>query len=99
MADDCGDFKIAHVAGLARLELTPDEQLLYQKQLGEILAFADRVRAVQTDGVAPMRQALALPGTARRDEPAPSLSAEEALGNAPDAQPSPALFRVPRILG
>ena len=98
MADDCGDFNIAHVAGLARLDLLPAEQRLYHEQLRDILAFAGRIRAVPTDGVVPMAQSAAVPDTARPDTAAPSLEAGQALANAPDARMAPALFRVPRIL-
>jgi aspartyl-tRNA(Asn)/glutamyl-tRNA(Gln) amidotransferase subunit C len=99
MADDRGDFNIAHVAGLARLALTPDEQALYQTQLAGILAFAAQVLAVPTGGVPPMTQADAGAGAARSDEVCPSAPAAEALRHAPDADPNAALFRVPKVLG
>ena len=99
MADDCGDFNIAHVAGLARLALTSDEQALYQTQLAGILAYAAQILAVPTDGVPPMAQADAGAGMARADEASPPLPAEAALRNAPDADATSALFRVPKVMG
>lgn len=99
MADDCGDFDIAHVAGLARLVLTPDEHTLYQTQLAGILAHAAQVLAVPTGGVPPMAQVGVLAGSAREDAVVPSLPASDALRNAPDADAPSALFRVPRVLG
>jgi aspartyl-tRNA(Asn)/glutamyl-tRNA(Gln) amidotransferase subunit C len=98
MADDRGDFNIAHVAGLARLALTLDEQALYQAQLAGILAYAAQILAVPTDGVPPMAQADAGACSSRADEVAPSLSPAEALRNAPDADATAALFRVPKVL-
>jgi aspartyl-tRNA(Asn)/glutamyl-tRNA(Gln) amidotransferase subunit C len=99
MADDRGDFNIAHVAGLARLALTPDEQSLYQTQLAGILAYAAQILAVPTDGVPPMAQAGADAGPSRADAVSPSLPAGDALRNAPDADTAAALFRVPKVLG
>jgi aspartyl-tRNA(Asn)/glutamyl-tRNA(Gln) amidotransferase subunit C len=99
MADDRGDFDIAHVAGLARLALTPDQQALYRTQLAAILAYAAQVSAVPTDGVPPMVQADASPDARRDDAIAPSLPAGDALRNAPDAELATALFRVPRVIG
>ncbi len=99
MADDRGDFDIARVAGLARLVLTPDEHALYQAQLAGILAHAAQVLAVPTDGVAPMAQAGEPAGSARADAVAASLQPAEALRNAPDADASTALFRVPKVRG
>jgi aspartyl-tRNA(Asn)/glutamyl-tRNA(Gln) amidotransferase subunit C len=99
MADDRGDFNIAHVAGLARLALTPDEQALYRTQLAGILAYAAEILATPTDGVPPMAQAEADAREARADAVSPSLPAGDALANAPDADGMSALFRVPKVLG
>ena len=99
MADDRGDFDIAHVAGLARLALTPDEQALYQTQLAGILAYAAQIAVVPTDGVPPMAQADAALGARRGDEVSPSLPAGDALRNAPDADAAASLFRVPKVFG
>ena len=99
MADDRGDFDIAHVAGLARLALTPDEQALYQTQLAAILAYAAQVSIVPTDGVPPFAPANASTGAGRDDTISPSLPAGDALRNAPDAELATALFRVPKVIG
>ena len=99
MADDRGDFNIAHVAGLARLALTPDQEALFQKQLAEVLAWAAHVCAVPTDGVPPMAQADGPHAPARADQVAPSLEVPAALRNAPDTPGTAPLFRVPRVIG
>ena len=99
MADDRGDFDIAHVAGLARLRLTAGETTLYRTQLAAVLAHAAQVLAVPTDRVPPMAQADAGAGMARADEASPPLPAEVALRNAPDADVTSALFRVPKVMG
>jgi len=99
MADERSDLDLAHIASLARLQLTPDEQALYQTQLTEILDFARQLRDVDTTGVPPTAQLL-LPGIIERpDEVRPSLSPDAALGNAPDRAPAAHLVRVPKVLG
>lgn len=46
--------QIAHLAHLARLELSAPESAAMQRQLNDILAMIDRMRAVDTTGVSPM---------------------------------------------
>ncbi len=99
MADECGDLDLPHIASLARLQLTPDEQALFRTQLTEILDFVSRLRDVDTTGVPPTAQVL-LPGVIERpDEVRPSLAPDAALGNAPDRAPAAHLVRVPKVLG
>jgi aspartyl-tRNA(Asn)/glutamyl-tRNA(Gln) amidotransferase subunit C len=93
------DFPIARVAALARLRLSPDEALLYQTQLAHILAFVGQVAAVTFDGP-PHGSGLEPAATIERpDAVGPSLSADAALANAPDASGAPRLVRVPKVLG
>lgn len=100
MPHDDGEFDIAHVARLARLDLTPDEQTLFQKQLADILAFAVRLRDVPTDCVPAWSGAGAgePPMPERADEACPSLSPQAALANAPDRARQADLVRVPKVL-
>jgi aspartyl-tRNA(Asn)/glutamyl-tRNA(Gln) amidotransferase subunit C len=85
------------IARLARLELAPDEQELFARQLSDILAYAKHVQDVDTSGVPPTAHALVTEIPLRDDEPRPSLPREEALAAAPLA--SHGLFKVPRVLG
>jgi len=86
---------VDRVARLARLSLTDDERNTFARQLDDILAYAESIQALDTDGVEPMSHAS---GTERfrEDAPAPSLDRELALAEAPDA--ADGLFRAPRIL-
>ena len=91
--------EVTHVARLARLALTEEEIALYGEQLGRILGHADRVTSLDTEGVPPTAQPIALANVFRPDipnDPAPCLSQEEALANAPAVEAGH--FRVPRIL-
>jgi aspartyl-tRNA(Asn)/glutamyl-tRNA(Gln) amidotransferase subunit C len=88
---------VAHVAHLARLELTDDELETYTEQLGAILDHAQDVAALDTSGVPPTAHPLPLENVLRDDVVRPSLDRDEVLAQAPAAEG--AFFRVPRILG
>lgn len=99
MPDTCGDLELAHLAELARLQLTPKEEALYVKQLTDILAFVRQLQHVDTAGVPPTAQLLRPAIVERPDRVRPSLSAGAALANAPDRLAAPPLVRVPKVLG
>jgi aspartyl-tRNA(Asn)/glutamyl-tRNA(Gln) amidotransferase subunit C len=88
---------VAHVAHLARLELSDDELETYTEQLGAILDHAQDVAALDTSGVPPTAHPLPLENVLRDDVVRPSLGRDEVLSQAPAAEG--AFFRVPRILG
>lgn len=89
---------VARIATLARLELSEAEIDLYQRQLGGILEYAQRIQDVPTDGVPPY--ASTLQGDALRDDtPAPSLANADALKNAPQGDASSGTFVVPKVIG
>lgn len=87
---------VEHVARLARLELTEEEIVLFQEQLGRILEHAARVTSLDTEGVPPTAHAIQLANVFRNDELVPGLSHEEALASAPESEAGH--FRVPRII-
>jgi aspartyl-tRNA(Asn)/glutamyl-tRNA(Gln) amidotransferase subunit C len=88
---------VAHVAKLARLDLTPDEITLFAEQLGAVLDHAADVEALDTAGVPPTAHPLHLENRLRDDEVRPSLDRDEVLSQAPAAEDG--RFRVPPILG
>jgi aspartyl-tRNA(Asn)/glutamyl-tRNA(Gln) amidotransferase subunit C len=88
--------QVAHVAALARLELTPEEASLYRAQLSAILDAAALLDEVDVSGVEQVEAALAPPAAMRPDEPLPSLPAEQGLANAPSRVGT--AFAVPKIL-
>jgi aspartyl-tRNA(Asn)/glutamyl-tRNA(Gln) amidotransferase subunit C len=89
---------VKRIAELARLALTNEELDLYTRQLGDILAYVEQIRALDTAGVAPTSQVLNRP-VDRDDIPDATLSRSELLGNAPDAALEAGLFKVPRVIG
>jgi aspartyl-tRNA(Asn)/glutamyl-tRNA(Gln) amidotransferase subunit C len=90
---------VERVARLARLELTDAEKDLFARQLAGILAYAEQVQGVDTNGIEPTSHALATAASWREDELTASLDRADAMSAAPEAAPGAGLFKVPRVLG
>ncbi len=90
---------VERIATLARLELTADEKALFTRQLADILAYAEQVQQLDTQGVPATAHVDASLQAERDDAPRPSLSIADAVGGAPDAALAAGLFRVPRVIG
>ncbi|HEV2360776.1 MAG TPA: Asp-tRNA(Asn)/Glu-tRNA(Gln) amidotransferase subunit GatC, partial [Acidimicrobiales bacterium] len=69
MAAEITRDDVAHVARLARLELTDEEIDLFTGQLGAVLENAEAIRQLDTAGVPPMAHPLPLQNVLREDEP------------------------------
>jgi aspartyl-tRNA(Asn)/glutamyl-tRNA(Gln) amidotransferase subunit C len=101
MAETLTHADVRRIATLARLELTPDEIALFADQLTAILAYAGQIQQVDTSDptlAAATSDIEALHAT-RGDDLAPCLPREVVLDQAPDADPSAGVFKVPRVLG
>jgi aspartyl-tRNA(Asn)/glutamyl-tRNA(Gln) amidotransferase subunit C len=88
--------EVEEIALLARLHLEPEELATMQTELGAILEHFATIAAVDTEKVVPMTHAVAMEGVLRVDEPAPSLSTEDALRGAPKREGD--LIVVPAII-
>ncbi len=88
--------QVRHVASLARLSLTADEERLYQEQLSAILEAFGELSALDTKDVEPTSHASLAGPAMRPDEPRPSLDPADAMANAP--QKVGTSFAVPKIL-
>lgn len=100
MASQLTRDEVAHIAGLAQLELSVEELDVFARQLTDILAYAASVQRVD-DG--PAARATAATTTVpsadlRADTPVPSLDRDAALAAAPEAAGDAGLFRVPKVL-
>jgi aspartyl-tRNA(Asn)/glutamyl-tRNA(Gln) amidotransferase subunit C len=87
---------VAHLAGLARIDLSDAE---LDKMVGELSVILESVAKVQQAGaedVPPMSHPMPLTNVTRPDEIRPSLRADAALEMAPAAELQ--RFSVPRIL-
>jgi aspartyl-tRNA(Asn)/glutamyl-tRNA(Gln) amidotransferase subunit C len=77
------DLDVAYVAKLARLNLSDAETELFQKQLGDVLNYADKLSGVDVSDVEAAAHAIPIFNVFREDEPRDWFTAEEALSNAP----------------
>lgn len=87
---------VAHLAGLARIDLSDDELDKMVGELGVILESVATVQQSPIDGVEPMSHPMPIVNVTRPDVVRPSLTADEALSGAPAADQE--RFSVPRIL-
>lgn len=90
------EIDVDHVARLARLALTDEERERFRAQLQVILEHAERVREVAAEDVQPTSHPIPMQNVFREDEPEPTLSQDEALAGAPEAEKGQ--FKVPRIV-
>ncbi|MEY2452295.1 MAG: aspartyl-tRNA(Asn)/glutamyl-tRNA(Gln) amidotransferase subunit [Acidimicrobiaceae bacterium] len=88
---------VAHVARLARLELSDDELDLFTAQLAAVLDHAADVEALDVGDVEPTMHPYPLRNVVREDTLRPGVDREEVLAQAPAAEDG--RFKVPAILG
>jgi aspartyl-tRNA(Asn)/glutamyl-tRNA(Gln) amidotransferase subunit C len=89
--------EVAHLAYLARIDLDDAELDRLAPQLSVILESVASIAEVAAADIPPTSHAVPLTNVFRADEPKPSLTAEQALSGAPEAELQ--RFAVPRILG
>jgi aspartyl-tRNA(Asn)/glutamyl-tRNA(Gln) amidotransferase subunit C len=85
--------QVLHVARLARLELTEDEQGRMAEELSKVLDYMETMGELDLADVEPTSHVVAVENALRADEPRPSLPQDVALASAPDAADGG--FRVP----
>jgi aspartyl-tRNA(Asn)/glutamyl-tRNA(Gln) amidotransferase subunit C len=88
--------EVKKVARLARLELSDADLAEAARQLTAILDYFDQLGKLDTTGVEPLAHPLPVQNVFRGDEPAPSLTPDEALANAPARAGD--FFGVPAVL-
>ena len=88
---------VAHVARLARLDVTDEELDQFAEQLAAVLEHAADLATLDTAGVPPTAHPFSLVNVLRDDVVGRSLDRDEVLAMAPAAEDG--RFRVPRILG
>ena len=88
---------VAHVARLARLQLTDVELDTFTGQLAKVLDHARDVEALDVGDVPPTLHPYPLQNVLRPDELSPCLDRDAVLAAAPDTEDG--RFRVPPVLG
>ena len=87
--------EVAHIARLARLNLTDPELELYREQLSAILDYFAELSELDTTGVEPMARVEKEARPRREDAPRPGLGADTLEKTAPDWHEDQ--FRVPPV--
>ena len=94
MAD--ASFDIDYIARLAHVELTDAEKAAFGKQLGDVLAYMEKLKSLDVKGVEPTMHGHGRVNAFREDVVTPSLDRESALANAPERTGDE--FRLPKIV-
>jgi len=89
--------QVRHIAKLSRIELSDEQLRTFARQLGDILAYFDKLQELDTRDVEPMAHAVETRNIFAADEPSESLSPDEALANAPQRDGD--FFMVPKVIG
>lgn len=89
--------QVAHLADLARIDLSDSELDHLAPQLSVILESIASIQGVAGDDVPPTSHPVPLTNVFREDVVVPGLTPEEALAGAPASEQQ--RFSVPRILG
>jgi len=84
------------VAHLARLELTDAEVPVMTRHLSAIVDYVNQLQGVNTDNIEPLAHAAQVHNVFRDDNPAPSLSVDAALANAPSRRGD--FYAVPAVM-
>jgi aspartyl-tRNA(Asn)/glutamyl-tRNA(Gln) amidotransferase subunit C len=90
------EIDVRYVADLARLKLTDQEVERFQKQLGDILGYIEKLKRLDVSGVEAASYGGQIENHLRADVPEASLPVAEALANAPQQEND--LIIVPKIV-
>ncbi len=87
--------EVQHIAKLARLELTEEQQEHYREQLSAILDYIEKLKTLDTTDVLPTAGGGLTQMSLRPDESRPGLSTSALLENAPDTEQDQ--FKIPPV--
>ncbi len=87
---------VDQIAHLARLEFKGGKKEEIREGLQRIIAFVDKLKEIDTEGVEPLVYMTSEINRLREDEPKVTLTQMEALKNAPKKDSD--YFRIPKVL-
>jgi aspartyl-tRNA(Asn)/glutamyl-tRNA(Gln) amidotransferase subunit C len=90
------DLDVAYVARLARINLTDTEANAFQKQLGDVLNYVEKLRQADVSHMEVAAHPLPIFNVFREDEARDWFTAEQALSSAP--RKANDLFIVPKVV-
>ncbi len=83
MSEDTSHIDIDYVAELARIRLTEAEKEQFSAQLADVLAYFEKLKAVDVDGIDPMAHPFESVNIWDEDEPGETFTPDDGLRNAP----------------
>ncbi len=89
-------INIKHIAKLANLPLSEEEEKKFAKQLSSIIEYIEKLNEKDTKGIEITSQITGLENVTREDEASLSLSQEEALSNSKSNHNG--MFKIKKIL-
>jgi aspartyl-tRNA(Asn)/glutamyl-tRNA(Gln) amidotransferase subunit C len=90
------DELLDKIASLARLEIRGSEREAMKQDFQKMLDFVDKLKEVDTEGIAPLIHMTEGVNRLSPDEPLPPLDRDDVLKNAPDKRDGH--FRVPKVI-
>lgn len=87
---------VDYVAGLARINVSPEEKEFLNKQLSKILEYIDKLNELNVEEVEPMRGLHPENNIFRSDEVKPSSCQDDILNNAPAKEDN--YFKIPKVI-
>jgi aspartyl-tRNA(Asn)/glutamyl-tRNA(Gln) amidotransferase subunit C len=88
--------EVAHVAKLARLELSEQEQNRMTGQMNDILGYMEKLNELDTKDIFATTHAIQVRNVFRSDKVDPSLDREQVLANSPESDGIS--FIVPKVI-
>lgn len=88
--------EVRHIASLARLRFTEEEEARLAREMSEVLDYVAKLEELDVEGVPPRSHVLDTHNVFREDQARARISREEALQGAPGADAS--YFRVPKVI-
>jgi aspartyl-tRNA(Asn)/glutamyl-tRNA(Gln) amidotransferase subunit C len=89
--------EVQHVAQLARLSFSDEEEERMAKEMSQILDHFEKLDELDTSGVPPMSHVLDVTNVFREDNIEERIDQEQALEPAPEADGG--YFQVPKVVG
>jgi aspartyl-tRNA(Asn)/glutamyl-tRNA(Gln) amidotransferase subunit C len=87
---------VEYVAKLARVAVTEEEKIRYQKQLARILGHVSQLKKVNTEGILPTAHPHDIVNVWREDVPEPFTAIPELLDNAPEVEEN--FYKVKKVI-
>lgn len=88
--------EVQRVAMLARLELTPEEEIDLVEHFDKLLTYMEKLSLLDTTTVEPTAHAIAVPSPLREDRVTNHPNTDALLANAPAREGN--FFKVPKII-